>query len=99
MAWIRFFRPNGRPPIQENYQKHPSTSSSFGFILLFYEYEPRFEAPMIKVDCCRARSVRDRQAYGPKCPPSFNLSRNSEVGIAGSVMMFTVPREPKLTDN
>ena len=41
----------------------------------------------------------DRQAYGPKCPPSFNLLRNSDVGIAGSVTMFTVPREPRLIDN
>src|SRR5216683_4970091 len=48
----------------------------------------------------RAQAARlgERHAYGPKCPPSFNLSPNSGVGIAGSVMMFMVPRAPRLTD-
>ena len=73
--------------------------SSCGFIMLFYEYELRFEAPMTKVALVEAARLGDRRAYGPKCPASFNLSRNSEVGIAGSVTMFTVPREPRLTDN
>src|SRR5260370_38365842 len=45
-----------------------------------------------------ATRLGDCQAYGPKCPPSFNLLRNSDVGIAGSVTMFTVPREPRLAD-
>src|SRR5258708_26788593 len=40
------------------------------------------------------KRLGDRQAYGPQCPPSFNLFHNSDVGIAGSVTMFTVPREP-----
>ena len=68
-------------------------------MLLFYEYELRFEVPMTKVAVVEPGRLGDRRAYGPKCPASFNLSPNSEVGIAGSVTMFTVPREPRLTDN
>ena len=34
----------------------------------------------------------------PICFGPFSLARNSAIAIAGSVTMFTVPREPKSSD-